>query len=435
MIAQASLLTAALALYFVGVQFYASLAALSPTPPVGFAFLGRAGAGVLAGLLALSALVCAAMLVREGALRAPSPSRTILAVWIGAAFVSALFGLDPLSGVQVVATMVLAAFFHLALVRAFHRPGVAETLLLTYLAAGLIATVLGIGMVLTHVPAGLYAVAHGRAAGLFLNANQFAEFLDLFVFVALGVAAGARGLLLRRLGVAGVALGSCALVLTFSREALAGAAAGAMFFAFARGRSRTGLALAAGTALAAALLLLRPFPHHDPSDSFSRLRTLESGLRVASLFPLTGVGPVSYWRVYPAIRTVNGAEPGTFGALHPHDVYLSLAGELGLAGLAAAAYGWVRFGGVVRRRLPLVPPPERALVLGVCAAFVALAVSGVLDTVGIVQMTFVWIPYAALALGALAERGSALAERGSAPAEREGLGLGEPGSPANGLSR
>jgi len=31
---------------------------------------------------------------------------------------------------------------------------------------------------------------------------------------------------------------------------------------------------------------------------------------------------------------------------------------------------------------------------------VALAVSGVLDTIGVVQMTFVWIPYSALALAA-----------------------------------
>jgi len=417
---RAAAIAVALATYFVAVQFYASLAALSPTPPVGFAFLGRIGASVLAAVLALSALACAAALARDGGFAEPSPSRTILAAWIGSALLSAIFGLDPGSGVQVVATMLLAAFFHLALVRYYGRPGVASTLLLAYLTAGLGATVLGIVMVVTHVPAGLYAVAHGRAAGLFLNANQFAEFLDLFVFVALGAAAGAQGRLPRAFGWAGIVLGSGALVLTFSREALAGAAAGAIFFAFAQGRSRIALALGAATALAATLLLLRPFPHHDPSDSFSRLRTLESGVRVASLFPLTGVGPGSYWRVYPAIRTVNGAEPGTFGALHRHDMYLSLAGELGLVGLAATAYGWVRFARIVRRRLPLAPPAGRALGLGVCAAFVALAVSGILDTVGIVQMTFVWIPYSALALGALAEPSPA---------------LGEPASPANGEGR
>ncbi len=404
--ARSGVVAVALATYFVAVQFYTSLAALSPTPPAGFAFLGRAGAGVLAGVLALSALTCVAALVRDRGCGVPSPSRTILTAWIGTAFLSAIFGLDPLSGVQVVATMLLGAFFHVALVRYYRRPGVAQGLLLAYLVTGLGATVLGIAMVLTHVPAQLYVAANGRATGLFVTANEFAEFLELFALVSLGVAVGARAPLPRALAWAGVALGGVALIMTFSREALAGAAMGAIFFAFALGRRRAALALGTATALAAALLMLRPFPHHDPSDSFSRLRTLESGLRVASLFPLTGVGPVSYWRVYPAIRTVNGAEPGTYGALHPHDVYVSLAGELGLTGLAAAAYGWVRFAEVVRRRLPLANPADRALALGVCAGFVALAVSGIFDTIGIVQMTFVWIPYSALALAALGEASS-----------------------------
>ncbi len=389
-----------LAVYFVVVQFYASLEALSPTPSVGFAFVGRTGAAVLVALLALASLGCAVALARERALWAPSASRTILVVWIGAVAVSAVLGLDPLSGLQVVATMLLGAFFHLALVRFYPRPPVARTVLVAYLATGIIAAAAGILMALTHVPAGLYAVTHGRAAGLFVDANQFAEFLDLFVFVAVGAAFGARAVLVRRLGVAGALLGATALVMTFSREGLAGAAAAAIFFAFAQGRRGVGFALVGATVLSAGVLALRPFPYHDPSDSFSRLRTIESGFRVASLFPLTGVGPITYWRVYPAVRPVNAAEPGTFGALHPHDVYVSLAGELGLAGLGAVAFGWLRFAGEFRRRLARAAAAERTLALGVCAGFVALAVSGVLDTIGVVQMTFVWIPYSALALAA-----------------------------------
>jgi O-antigen ligase len=351
-------------------------------------------------LLALGSLWCGYALLRERALWTPSPSRTILIAWIGAALTSSIFGLDPLAGVQVVAVMVLGGCFHLALVRYYKRAAVARTVTVAYLCAGIVACVAGIGMALTHVPAGLYAVTHGRAAGFFVDANQFAEFLDLFVFVALGAALGSRDPFVRRLGALGALVGLAALVLTFSREALAGAAAAAIFLAFALGRRAAGVALLAGTALAVVALLFRPFPHHDPSDSFSRLRTIESGLRVASLFPLTGVGPVTYWRVYPAVRPINAAEPGTFGALHPHDVYVSLTGELGLAGLAAGVFGWLRFAADFRRRLAAAAGSERRLALGVCAGFVALAVSGVLDTIGIVQMTFVWIPYSALALAA-----------------------------------
>jgi len=400
----------ALALYFVAVQFYASLAALSPTPPVGYAFLGRTGAALLAAALALAAVTCAVALAREGsfaalvrvrALTDASSSRDILAAWIGAALLSSLLGLDPLSGLQVVASMLLGACFHLALVRFYRRPRVAATLLAAYLWTGLLASLLGIAMVLTHVPAGLYAMANGRAAGLFLNANQFAEFLDLFVLVALGVALGERSASRRLLGLGGAVAGAAALLLTFSRESLAGAAVGAIFLLFVLGRRRAAGVLAALTLAAGFVLALRPFPHHDPSDSFSRLRTLESGLRAALLFPLTGVGPVTYWRVYPAIRPVNGADPGTFAALHPHDVYLSLAGELGLVGLAAAGFGWTRFIAVMRRRWHGAAQADRALAAGVCAGFVALAVSGVFDTIAIVQMTFIWIPYSALALAAL----------------------------------
>jgi hypothetical protein len=40
------------------------------------------------------------------------------------------------------------------------------------------------------------------------------------------------------------------------------------------------------------------------------------------------------------------------------------------------------------------------LALGVCAGLFAALVQGVFDTIGIVQMSFVWIPYTALALAA-----------------------------------
>lgn len=389
-----------LAVFFVVVQFYTSLQALSPTPQVGFSFAGRAGAAVLVTLLALSSLACAAALLRERALWAPSPSRTILTAWIGAALLGSVFGIDPLSGVQVVATMLLGAFFHLALVRYYRRAPVARMLLVAYFAVGAAAAAAGIAMALAHVPAGLYAVTQGRAAGFFVTSNEFGEYLDIFVFVALGALLGSRDPLVRGLAAAGALLGAVALVLTFSREALAGAGAAAVFFAFASGRRRAGFGVLAVAALAAAVLVFRPFPHHDPSDTFSRLRTVQSGLRVASLFPLTGVGPVAYWRVYPAVRPVNGAEPGTFAALHPHDIYVSLAGELGVAGLAAAVFGWFRFAADVRLRLARGPGGQRSLAIGVCAGLIALAVSGLTDTIGVVQMTFVWIPYSALALAA-----------------------------------
>jgi O-antigen ligase len=111
---------------------------------------------------------------------------------------------------------------------------------------------------------------------------------------------------------------------------------------------------------------------------------------------------MAYWRVYPAIRPPNGDPPGTFGALHPHDAFLSLAGETGVLGLAALGYGWWCLGSAVRSSLQRRPPRERWLALGVCAGLAGTLVQGIFDTVGIVQMSFVWIPYAALALATAA---------------------------------
>jgi len=388
----------ALAAFFVVVQFYTSLAALSPTPPVGYVFATRTVAAALVAVLALAAAVCAVRLVRER--RAPQgPSRALLAAWIGSALISSLLGYDPLSSLQVVAIMLLAGAFHLALVRYYAERGVARAVLVSYLGAGTLALLAGLVMWIARRPASLFVLNHGRAAGVFVTANQCAAFAIAFGFVALGAALAARGPL-RFLAATAVAVGVLALGATFSQAGGLGAAVGTVFFALATGARRVALGLGLGFVVAAAVIAAQPVHGHDPSDTFDRLRTWRAGVRVAELFSLTGVGPMAYWRVYPAIRQPNGDLPGTFGALHPHDAYISLAGETGIVGLVAFGYGWLLVGRSVANSLAARPRRERVLALGVCAALVAVLVQGIFDTIGIVQMTFVWIPYSALALAA-----------------------------------
>ena len=389
---------AVLATFFVVVQFYTSLAALSPTPPVGVVFASRGVALALVGVLAACGVVCAALLARDRAVPAAA-SRELLTAWIGAASIATLLGVDPLSGLQVVGVMLLAAAFHLALVRYYGRRGVAQPVLVAYLCAGTLAAAAALVMLATRVPAALYADNQGRAAGVFVTANQFAVFLVLFVFVALGTGLAARGRL-RALAAASVVVALVALCATFSQSGAIGAAAGALFLAFTAGARRLAAALAFGFVVAGLAIALRPVAGHDPSTAFDRLRTWRSGVRVAELFPLTGAGPMAYWRVYPAIRSPNGDEPGTFGALHPHDAVLSLAGETGAVGLVALCFGWWRVASAVRGSLLRRAPRERLMALGVCAGLVGTLVQGIFDTVGIVQMSFVWIPYTALAMAA-----------------------------------
>lgn len=398
---------AALATFFVVVQFYTSFAALSPTPPVGYVFASRAGAAFLVALLALAAGACAVRLVRDR-LPQPAPSRAALVAWIGAALLASLLGFDPFSGVQVVCVMLLGAAFHVALVRYYTLSGAAGVLIAAYLWTGLAASIAALAMLALRVPPALFSYNHGRAAGVFVTANQCAAYEILLMYVALGVAFSAAGRL-RALAICTGLAALVALVATFSQAGVLGAAAGAVFFALASGARRTAAALGAVLAAGAIVLALRPVGGHDPADTFDRLRTWRSGVRVAELFPLTGVGPMAYWRVYPSVRPPNGDPPGTFGALHPHDAYLSLAGETGIVGLIAAGYGWWRIGAAIREALRRRTPRERMLAIGVCAGLCAALVQGIFDTVGIVQMCFVWIPYTALALAA-AEHGLPLAD-------------------------
>jgi O-antigen ligase len=391
------LLVVALAGFFVVVQFYTSFAALSPTPPVGYLFAGRAAAAVLVGLLVLAAAVCCRRLVADR--RLPSrPSLTILALWIAPALLSSLLGIDPLSGLQVVGVMLLGAVFHLALVRWYPHPPVARALLGSYLVTGILAASAALAMLALRLPAPLWAYNQGRAAGFFVTANQFAAFLVAYVFIALGVALASRERLLRGLGSAGTVFGLIGLGTTFSQSGWLGLlVAGALLSAWL-GARRLALGLGAVTLAAALLVASRPAAHHNPADTVDRLRTWRAGLRVAELFPLTGVGPMAYWRVYPEVRPPNGDLPGTFGALHPHNAYLSLLGETGLVGTVAFAAGWALFAAAVRQALAGAGLARRRMALALCAALAATLVQGLFDTIGVVELTFVWIPYSALAL-------------------------------------
>jgi len=399
----------AFAAFFVVVQFYTSLAALSPTPPVGYLFVSRLGAGALVAVLVFGALVALGEL--RGATGSNEPaSRVQLGAWLGSATVAALLGLDPRSGLEVVLVMLLAALFALGLQRAYARPAVARALIVSYLVAGIGSSLAALLLLGLRRPAALFALNHGRAAGFFVTANQFASFLIVFVFVALGVALAASHPPLRRLAWAAVPCALVALALTFSRSGWIGAIAGAITFAALLRMRAVVTGLVAVAVLAGVIVALRPVARHDPADSFNRLATLAAGVRVVALFPLTGVGPMAYWRVYPSVRPPNGAPLGTFGALHPHDVYVSLAGETGALGIAAAVVGWLAFLSRLRALLGRASPAKRRLAYGVCAGLVAILAQGLFDTIGIVQMTFVWIPYTALAL-AVAEFGLPFEER------------------------
>ncbi len=388
----------ALATGFAALQFYTSFAALSSVPPVGYLFLGRVGAAVLVAAFAAAGVVCGALAAREGALLRPSASRAALGAWLGAALLAAVLGLDPPTALAVVAMMALTAAIHLGLVRWFGRPGVARAVVGTFLVTGIAASAFGLAAEIARRPSALWTFNHGRAAGVFVTANQFAAYLIVLGFVALG-AALADGPVPRPLAASAALLAGAALVATLSFAALAGALAAGIWYAlqFAAVPRR---AVAALAVLAVVAIVAVGRGAHDPGEGLDRLRTWRAGARVAELFPLTGAGPMGYWRAYPAVRPPDGDPPGSFGALHPHNAYLSLAADTGIIGCIAFVYGTGRLVRAVRVALRARSRLERRFVLGVCAGLGAALVQGLFDTIGIVQMTFVWIPFAGLALAA-----------------------------------
>ncbi len=400
--------TIALATFFTVVQFYTSLARLSPTPPVGYVFASRSVAIGLVALLVLAAAVPLGRLVVE---RAPPAraSTTLLGYWIGSAALSSALGIYPAAGFAVVGVMLLTGCFHIALVHFYPRAGVAAAVVATFLGVGLFSSVAALAMTVTRRPALLWALNHGRAAGFFVTANQFAAFLIVFIFIGIGTAGAATGLL-RRLGAASTAVGTIALLGTVSVAGILGALCGGIFYCVALRARRAGVALALVAAVGGGALFFGPAVRHNAGESLDRIPIWRSGVRVAELFPLTGVGPMAYYKVYPVVRAPNGDLPGTFGALHPHDVYLSLAGETGLVGLAATAAGWLRFGHAFRSGVRGLGPRDRAFAMALAAGLVAVLVHGLFDTVGVVETAFVWIPCTALALAAAAS-GLPTAER------------------------
>lgn len=377
---------------FGAAQFYTSLAALSSTPPVGVLLVGRTGAALLAALIALGAAVACGIAVRT---RPPPPSTGIVLSWLAVCAIATLCGFDPGIGAGVLGLMACTGVVHVALVA---RPESARPVLAVYLVTGTLAAAAGIAMQIARVPEALAVANLGRAASVFVTANQFAAFLVTFIPTAVGVALASRDRRTRVAAGAAVAVGLAALALTFSRSGWLGTFAAGIFLAATLGRRRLAALATLGALAAGCLLALRPGAHHNPAEGFTRVGAYAAGVRTAELFPLIGVGPLAYRHAYAQLRGPENEPVGSFAALHPHDVYLSLLAEEGVTGLAVAALGWRRFARLLRTDLRAAPPSNRLVAIGICAGLVGTLVQGLFDTVGVVEETFTWIPFMGLAL-------------------------------------
>jgi O-antigen ligase len=262
-----------------------------------------------------------------------------------------------------------------------------------------------------------------RAIGTSVDPNVFGGMLTLTTALALPqVFARRRALTLPRwLAVAAAGLGGLCLLLTFSRGAMVGLAAAALFLGVVRYRRLLG-----ALALAGALVLLMPQTQYyvtrfaeglQNEDLATQMRFGEykDALRVIERFPVFGVG----FAGTPDIDIYLGVS----------NMYLLLAEEMGLAGLAGFLTILAALGVRAWRARRAADPddPLEPLWLGLHAALLAALVDGVFDHYFLNldfhhAVTLFWMlaGLAAAATARLAARrpaGRAAAER--EPAERE----------------
>ncbi|MHB8178229.1 MAG: O-antigen ligase family protein [Vulcanimicrobiaceae bacterium] len=348
-----------------------------------------------AAAVVLAAMVLAAIYAGVLLLQAPReapPTLIPLLAWLGSAVLAALLGLDPLAGTLFVGVFGLGIVWHLSILRFYRRPHVASAIWWSYLATGTLGSLVAIAMVLTHRPAAQYTIGHGRAIGTFVLPGELAGYLIVFLPLAYAVATTTRRPALRYVAWCGIGSGLLALVLSFSRTGWVGFASVVAFYGLVTGRMRWRSAVAVVAVSVLAVLAVFNF-HHNPSENYTRLSIWRAAFSAIARFPLTGVGPLDFSRIYAHVRIPDGDAV----AFHAHNAILTIFAETGIIGVAAVVWTWWRFAQTLLQRLRAARPIHVQLALAAAAGLFGTLVQGLIDTVSVVIFGL-WLPTMALAL-------------------------------------
>ena len=190
-----------------------------------------------------------------------------------------------------------------------------------------------------------------------------------------------------------LAVSVIALAMTFSRAGWMGCAAALALLIAARTRKPAISAASFRPGAVAIALLFNA--HHDPSEDYTRLSIWPAAIAIIDRFPLFGVGPFDFSRLYAIVR----APDGDATAFHAHSLYLTFFAELGLAGAVALAWTIVRFAGNCAAGCRPRHRSAAFLACAVAAGLAGVAVQGLIDTVSVVIFGL-WMPTMGLALAA-----------------------------------
>ena len=390
------LLPAAFAFTYFVVPLFPPFITLTAVTIPGVSLVPQSFAIVLLAIMACIAIYALTMLAQKPVER--PPTFWPLLGWVGAALFSSVLGFNPAGGLLFIGIFGLGVVWHLTLLRYYREPGVSRAIFWSYLISGALASLAAIVMVIARVPADQYTIGHGRAIGTFILPGELAGYEIVFLPLAFALARVSANRALRMLAWCALVLGLGALALTFSRAGWMGFAAAVAFLAFASGRVRrryAPLILLGG--LAAVLIVFNA--HHNPAENYTRLSIWQAGIEIVRRFPLTGVGPFDFARIYPLVRMPDG----DLTAFHAHSFLLTIFAEMGIVGVIAVIAAWWRFGTELSRQLRGATFANTLLALAIAAGLAGTLVQGLIDTVSVVIFGL-WLPSMALAL-AVAEHG------------------------------
>lgn len=370
---------------------------LADVLPRGVAVVGQGSAATLAAIVLVISIVGAMGTIRASGWRelVRLPVAWALVALIATAAIAAAIGLAWHAGLFEIVCEIGDALGFFVFWLTLRDERVRRVFLGLFFASGILACLFAIGLTISRHPPAAFAYEHGRAAGTFLQPNEFAGYL-LF-FIPLGIAQWAAPPLLRRLGIGAAAIGTVAIAMSASRAAILGLLLALPILARRFGK-RTLVVYCVGAVIALGLgLTVFRNVAHDPSENASRIAVWRGAARMAERFALTGVGPVAFNEAYPYYKMPDAQ----IDEVHAHDLALNVLIENGALGLAALIFCIVACVRAARKGGKTILPADRERGLLFAALTTSFAASAIQNSVDLVT-TFVflmWWPMMGLMLG------------------------------------
>ncbi len=98
-------------------------------------------------------------------------------------------------------------------------------------------------------------------------------------------------------------------------------------------------------------------------------------------FPLLGVGPLAYSRMYEELRPPAAPGDRTAVAFDPHSLPIAFAAEGGILAVVTLVASYVAVLGLLLRRARRAAALPRMLAYGIAAGFIALSVDVTINTI------------------------------------------------------